>query len=379
MNSQAIPANKEAYSAYDDKSFESQNRQGSSGPADLPADKSRGHNFTPFIVEDRDFHITHLPQTPLELFQLFIPISLIYRWIDYTNSWVGHLVENGVTDSWNTPISPSSRILGWEGLSSSQVYIWLGVLIYLGVHRERAIEDHWSTPDLGVNSPFHMITKFMPLRKFELIHRYLRPFDYIKINETESHDLPKVFQAAEEWSQHIQHMSALLFQPGSSLAVDECMIRYTGRSKETTLVKNKPTPLGFKIWIIAQEGFFIHWLWHVKGAKYGLSDAKKTLKAQGVTKDLNLLSNTQRIVISLCDMLPLGTYHVFVDNLFSSAALFKRLRDHNYGATGTARPNCGIHRELKQAKERDKAGKSGFEFNEIKVITTADNLVGSFD
>ncbi|ENH64952.1 PiggyBac transposable element-derived protein 2 [Fusarium oxysporum f. sp. cubense race 1] len=366
MNSQAIPANKEAYSAYDDTSFESQNRQGSSGPADLPADKSRGHNFTPFIVEDRDFHITHLPQTPLELFQLFIPISLIYRWIDYTNSWVGHLIENGVTDSWNTPISPSSRILGWEGLSSSQVYIWLGVLIYLGVN-------------LGVNSPFHMITKFMPLRKFELIHRYLRPFDYIKINETESYDLPKVFQAAEEWSQHIQHMSALLFQPGSSLAVDECMIRYTGRSKETTLVKNKPTPLGLKIWIIAQEGFFIYWLWHVKGAKYGLSDAKKTRKAQGVTKDLNLLSNTQRVVISLCDMLPLGTYHVFVDNLFSSAALFKRLRDHNYGATGTARPNCGIHRELKQAKERNKAGKSGFEFNKIKVIITADNLVGSFD
>ncbi|KAF5264454.1 hypothetical protein FOXYS1_4768 [Fusarium oxysporum] len=131
----------------------------------------------------------------------------------------------------------------------------------------------------------------MPLRQFQLIHRYLRTFDYTKVDERASHDLPKVFQAAEEWSQHIQHMSALLFQPGSSIAVDE---------------------------------------W---------------------------------------------TYHVFVDNLFSSAALFRLLRHHNYGATGTARPNCGIHKELKQAKLRDKGGKSGFEFNEIQVITTADNLV----
>jgi hypothetical protein len=103
--------------------------------------------------------------------------------------------------------------------------------------------------------------------KFQLIHRHLRPFDHTKVDETAP--LPKVFQAAEEWSDHIQAVSAEIFLPGSHLAVDECMIRYTGRSKETTVVKGKPTPLGFKIWVIAQQGFFIRWLWHIKDAKYG--------------------------------------------------------------------------------------------------------------
>ncbi|KAJ0136940.1 Uncharacterized protein HZ326_20058 [Fusarium oxysporum f. sp. albedinis] len=107
----------------------------------------------------------------------------------------------------------------------------------------------------------------MPYWRFQLIHRHLHPFDYSKIDETAP--LPKAFQAADEWSDHIQAVSAGIFVPGSHLAVDECMIRYTGQSNKTTLVKGKPDPLRFKIWVIAQQGFFIRWLWHIKEAKYG--------------------------------------------------------------------------------------------------------------
>jgi hypothetical protein len=111
MNSQLTLGDKEASSAYYDKSFESQNRQGSSRPADIPADWSPGHNFTPFYVEDRDFHIIYLLQTRPELFQLFfILVSLVYTGIEYIDSWVAYLLENGVTNRCDNPISPSSGI-----------------------------------------------------------------------------------------------------------------------------------------------------------------------------------------------------------------------------------------------------------------------------
>jgi hypothetical protein len=42
-----------------------------------PPEEAGGHNFIPFNVENRDFHIIILPPTPLELFQLFTPISLV--------------------------------------------------------------------------------------------------------------------------------------------------------------------------------------------------------------------------------------------------------------------------------------------------------------
>jgi hypothetical protein len=199
-------------------------------------------------------------------------------------------------------------------------------------------------------------------------------------------DLPKAFQAAEPWSELIQKVSAQLYIPRNNVTVDECMVPFTGRSKDTTLVKNKSTPVGFKVWVIAQNGLFIRWLWHVKASPYAaviveLSKKKPAAKPQqgkkrkGRAKETVALSNTAGVVIHLVNMLPTQTYHVFMDNLFSSPNLFRALREAGHGATGTARPNCGITKELKLAKGKDKAGASGFKYNEVKSTPTIDGLV----
>jgi len=394
MNTSSDPSQRQEIDSYDDKSFCKQHkgpRTGLKEPVganDYPADETRGFNFSPFIIQPRDYHISYLPNTPLDLFQLFVPKSLLWRWIEYTNSWIYYLLENGVVDSWNNPLHKHSTLLAWEGISTAQIYVWLGMLIYIGIHKERKLRSHWKAPRLGDQSPLHSVIKFMPYWRFQLIHRYLRPFDHTKIDENAP--LPKVFQAAEEWSDHIQRVSAALFQPGSHLAVDECMVRYTGRSTATTVVKGKPTPLGFKIWVIAQAGFFIRWLWHFKGSNYDALDRgprrkrgrPSTQEREAAGKEaaaLIQLGNTQGVVISLCDMLPKQTYHVFVDNLFSTPPLFRKLRDHGYGATGTARPNCGIHKDLKRDKALDKLGRCDYAFNEVRAIPTRDNKVRSHD
>jgi hypothetical protein len=168
------------------------------------------------------------------------------------------------------------------------------------------------------------------------------------------------------------------------------MVRYTGRSTATTIVKGKPTPLGFKIWVIAQSGFFIRWLWHFKGSNYDALDRgprrkrgrPSTQEREAASREavaLTQLGNTQGVVISLCDMLPKQTYHVFVDNLFSTPRLFRKLRDQGYGATGTARPNCGIHKDLKSDKALDILGRCDYAFNEVRAIPTRDNKASSYD
>jgi hypothetical protein len=152
----------------------------------------------------------------------------------------------------------------------------------------------------------------------------------------------------------------------------------------------------------------MRWIWHQPGAKYGRVgvERKKPASQRGRRKGkgrgsqqrapneadevkevihviteagdkIIALNSTQSVVIALINLLPESTYHVFVDNLFSSPDLFRSLRQHGHGATGTARPNCGIYKGLVDAKKADKAGKSGFQFNEIKVIPTADNCDGT--
>ncbi|ENH75294.1 hypothetical protein FOC1_g10001484 [Fusarium oxysporum f. sp. cubense race 1] len=362
---------------FDDHSFHTHAQQRSLDPAGIiinPPEEAGGHSFIPFNVEDRDFHINILPPTPLELFQLFTPISIVQSWVYYSESWVSHLIQNGVIDSYNSAISNHSRINK------------LGLLIYLGIHKENTIKSHWSSPSLGVQSPLHSVIKFMPLWRFKIISRYIRTFDHTLLDLGNEEDLPKAFQAAKPWSDLIQKVSAQLYLPGNNITVDECMVPFTGRSKDTTLVKNKPTPVGFKVWVIAQNGLFIRWLWHVKASPYAavivkLPKIKPAAKPQqgkkrkGRPKETVALSNTAGVVIHLVNMLPKQTYHVFMDNLFSSPNLFRALREAaGHGATGTARPNCGITKELKLAKGKDKAGASGFKYNEVKSIPTINGL-----
>ncbi|KAJ0119381.1 Kinesin-like protein [Fusarium oxysporum f. sp. albedinis] len=54
------------------------------------------------------------------------------------------------------------------------------------------------------------------------------------------------------WSDHTQHISTVFYIPGTSIAVDECMVRFLGRSLETTTIPSKPIPTGFKVWTVAQ-------------------------------------------------------------------------------------------------------------------------------
>ncbi|RKK30578.1 hypothetical protein BFJ66_g16247 [Fusarium oxysporum f. sp. cepae] len=87
------------------------------------------------------------------------------------------------------------------------------------------------------------------------------------------------------------------------------------------------------------------------------------------------LNPTQAVVVALVNLLPTSTYHVFLDNLFSSCDLFRRLRQRGHGATGTARKNCGIYKPLVKLKAIDNTAAGSLEFNVVKAIPTADNKV----
>lgn len=78
-------------------------------------------------------------------------------------------------------------------------------------------------------------------------------------------------------------------------------------------------------------------------------------------------------------MLPKQIYHVFVENLFLTPPLFCKLYDYRYGATGTARPNCGIYKDLKRDKALDKLGRYNYASNEVRAIPTRDNKVRSYN
>ena len=43
------------------------------------------------------------------------------------------------------------------------------------------------------------------------------------------------------------------------------MVKFTGRSKEIVKMPSKPILIGFKIWVMAECGYFLQWNFHAKG------------------------------------------------------------------------------------------------------------------
>jgi hypothetical protein len=134
------------------------------------------------------------------------------------------------------------------------------------------------------------------------------------------------------------------------------MVLFTGRAKEVTVVPNKPTPQGLKVWPIAQRGFFLRWIWHRPGKTNGPVGVK-TPRELGGTKAGKGGNKTQACALQLLESLSKAPYHLYVDNLFVSTNFLEMLRSRGYGCTGTCRTNSGVISELVEAKKNDKGKK----------------------
>ncbi|KAF6780535.1 hypothetical protein CMUS01_16827, partial [Colletotrichum musicola] len=293
----------------------------------------------PFEVPEREAEIGVLPAEPIDLFLRYVPYDVVDRWAEWTNA-AGLTAQRG-------PLRRRSRSKLWRPTSAHEIYLFLGILICMGLHTESQISSYWSTSQ-DQEDPIYLFTRFMSRDRFQLLLRRLRifnPADFPDITTTTPSQqrsrrgaredrMPKVYRQINGWSAHIQATGDSFYTPGSGLTVDEAMIRFTGRSVETTTVPNKPTPVGFKVWVLAQKGYCLRWLWHVHGqGPYGLVPQARPAWGDEEAK-MAALTPTQRVVTTLVALLPVAEYHVFLDNLFASVKLFRALRRQNIGATG---------------------------------------------
>jgi hypothetical protein len=321
--------------------------------------------FEPLAMQPQEPVVHPLPSEPLSLIQQFIPISLVEKWVRYTNEAPDPGPEG--------PSQQNSRQLDWKPTTTAEIYLWLGYLVYMGIHRETRYSDYWKAPQAGQQLPVHPIAKFMPKDRFLQLQRRIR----ICPNSPDS-TLPKPYSYLEEWSQHIQEVSTLLYQIGTDITVDECIQGFTGRSRQTTTVPNKPTPTGFKIWVLGQRGYFLRWLWHIPDSAYGPVGVAAPQAARDRKRKRPgtlALNPTQSVVVALVNQLPKGTFHVFIDNLFTSADLCRALRERGHGTTGTCRRNCGIFEPFIRAKVDDTAGKNLWHWGRLRGVATPDGLV----
>ncbi|RDI86609.1 hypothetical protein Vi05172_g3607 [Venturia inaequalis] len=201
----------------------------------------------------------------------------------------------------------------------------------MGCHPEANIEAFWNTNE-EQGAIHRQVQICMSLRRWQWLDHCLYLAETRPLGTTSTGDRRSPFEKVEILSNHLITAFQKYYVPGSHCSIDETIQGFSGRAFEIVNIPTKPTPEGFKIWVIAEAGYVISWLFHAKGKGKGPVGLNDYWKKEG-------WNDTQSVVLTLAQKLPNGGrgYALFLDNLFNLKKLFQCLRKEGIGAAGTVR------------------------------------------
>ena len=171
----------------------------------------------------------------------------------FTNGVLRTIAEN--TNKYAALYKTHRRPVPWKNTSVPELKAYLGVLLYRSLYPQPGRRSYWN---ININRPIHeALTSSISRDRFAELEANLH-----LSNPDSGGDC---FSKLEPLNSQLLKACKAFWHPGSALAVDECMCRFTGRTKAKLTIKNKPIPTGIKAWVIADKGYFLHWFWHAKG------------------------------------------------------------------------------------------------------------------
>ena len=130
--------------------------------------------------------------------------------------------------------------------TTEEMWRYLAVRIRQGIVVLPELTQYWAE---GYRDQY--VSQLMASKRFFQLHRYFHiepPVD------------SGVRQTVVEKTK-FYHQCQLLFKhfymPGRNFAVNETMIRFQGRSHWITVIKNKPVPVGYKLYTVASDGYLL--------------------------------------------------------------------------------------------------------------------------
>jgi len=277
----------------------------------------------------------------LETFQKLLTPAVVDLMVNATNSYAENTPEN--------PDEFSAR--PWSPVNSTDIWRYIGCLLYMGEHIERERTQYWSKT--------HCLGESLSRIRFEQIHRYFT------LRDGSIHPL----REGESFAWRVEPVATIIRQncstnwlPSSHLAIDEAMVPYTGRTLHKVKLKNKPIKEGYKIWVLGDSGYAYDWLWHShQDGPEGIPKEGLVVK-QRVPKgpDTVRLAPTFALIIRLATRLrrihPERIFCLFLDNLFLNLNVSHALLALDICCTGTTRKNAsGIPSWLIELKEKNRS------------------------
>ena len=267
-----------------------------------------------------------IPESPIDTFDLMFTPDLVDDMVVQSNLYAKEVMGE-------------EKYSSWSKITREELRAYLGFCILMGINHLPALDDYWSTdPALHYSAIADRITR----DRFREITRYLHFADNTTLTPRGSPGYDRLGKVRPVID-HLSSRFADLYNPHQEVAVDEAMIKFTGRSTLKQYMPLKPVKRGIKVWALADShnGYFHKF--QVYTGKEGSGE-----------KHLG-----QRVVKDLTQHLKGKHHHVFFDNFFTSEELLRDLAEEDIYACGTARKDRrGFPPALKTAKLKNRSAHS---------------------
>jgi hypothetical protein len=200
---------------------------------------------------------------------------------------------------------------GWA-TSEEELWLFIAVHICMGIAELPSLHMYWAEK---WRQPY--VSAAFSRNRFTELLRYfhIAPPTPAGVRHT-------VLDKIAPLHQHCLLTFPQYFIPPREFTVDETMVRFKGRSAWKTVIKGKPTPIGYKVWTVASHGYLLNFeVYKGKG---------------GYTTRQGIIHHT---VIHLVQRWEKSDRILFFDNLYTSPALCRHLLTMGIRSCGTARAN----------------------------------------
>lgn len=208
----------------------------------------------------------------------------------------------------------------WNDTSIEEMKTFFGLVIAMGIMKLPRLELYWQKKYWIFDIP--SFNKIMSRNRFSQIWRFLHFCDEANIPAADDPNRDKLFKVRPMLDLLLPRFQSV-YVPSKNISIDESMIPFKGRIGFRQFIATKRVRFGIKVWVLAESDTgYISRLQVYTGRV-----------AQNITEH----GLATRVVNDLIAPYAMKGYHLYLDNFYTSPALFQSLFDRHVYACGTLR------------------------------------------